>query len=210
MELMQRRRELMAMQSELPSAYRKVEYLQSQGSQRIITDIDCPKEIIAYQTMATTVNADQYGWGNRSGGYRICGFGSYDLFPQCYYGDQYKWYSWGYNYRFTLNEKVDTKQVYKDGYQAYYINGELKGTWDRPQIYVSGDNKKIHLFAGNGTNLMSRMKLYYIKFMDSNEETILGEFIPCVRKSDSKPGMYDTVSKTFYTNAGTGEFIVPA
>lgn len=39
---------------------------------------------------------------------------------------------------------------------------------------------------------------------------VVQNLIPCVRKSDSKPGMYDTVSKTFYTNSGTGEFIVPA
>ena len=54
-----------------------------------------------------------------------------------------------------------------------------------------------------------------------NQETYLdlfGEFvildnmavwkllIPCYRKSDGEIGMYDTVSRTFYTNAGTGSF----
>lgn len=39
--------------------------------------------------------------------------------------------------------------------------------------------------------------------------TLIRNLVPCVRKSDSKPGMYDTVTKTFYTNAGTDEFIVP-
>lgn len=33
------------------------------------------------------------------------------------------------------------------------------------------------------------------------------EFVPCYRKSDGEIGMYDTVSKTFYTNAGTGTFL---
>lgn len=33
-------------------------------------------------------------------------------------------------------------------------------------------------------------------------------FIPCYRKSDMKPGMYDTVTGTFYTNQGSGEFIL--
>lgn len=32
------------------------------------------------------------------------------------------------------------------------------------------------------------------------------DFIPCYRKSDSKPGMYDLVNNVFYTNQGTGEF----
>lgn len=34
--------------------------------------------------------------------------------------------------------------------------------------------------------------------------------ISCYRKSDNKPGMYDLVNSTFYTNAGTGEFDVGA
>lgn len=32
------------------------------------------------------------------------------------------------------------------------------------------------------------------------------ELIPCVRRADNKPGMWDTVSKQFFANAGTGEF----
>lgn len=30
--------------------------------------------------------------------------------------------------------------------------------------------------------------------------------IPCKRKSDNKPGMYDTINRRFLTNIGTGEF----
>lgn len=42
--------------------------------------------------------------------------------------------------------------------------------------------------------------------MDTNGNPVRN-MIPCVRKSDNKPGMYDTVSQTFYTNSGTGEFL---
>lgn len=35
-------------------------------------------------------------------------------------------------------------------------------------------------------------------------------FIPCIRIADDKPGMWDTVTRTFFTNAGAGEFAVPA
>ena len=34
------------------------------------------------------------------------------------------------------------------------------------------------------------------------------DYVPCYRKADREPGMYDLVSGTFFTNAGTGEFIV--
>ena len=53
----------------------------------------------------------------------------------------------------------------------------------------------------------SAMRFYSVSMCNSNGFGF--NLIPCVRKLDSKPGMYDTVSKTFYTNSGTGEFIVP-
>ena len=50
------------------------------------------------------------------------------------------------------------------------------------------------------------LKIYYQKIW--NNDVLIRNFIPCYRKSDDKPGMYDTVNDTFYTNAGTGEFVV--
>jgi len=38
--------------------------------------------------------------------------------------------------------------------------------------------------------------------------TLLVDLVPCYRKSDNKPGMYDKVHNTFYTNVGTGDFTV--
>lgn len=49
-------------------------------------------------------------------------------------------------------------------------------------------------------------RIYYFKLFDNGD--LVRDYIPCYRKSDSKPGMYDLVSRTFFTNAGTGEFIV--
>lgn len=40
--------------------------------------------------------------------------------------------------------------------------------------------------------------------MDNN--IVVRHFIPVVRNSDDKPGMYDLVNDVFYTNQGTGEF----
>ena len=41
---------------------------------------------------------------------------------------------------------------------------------------------------------------------DRSGETILN-LVPALRSSDGKPGMLDTVSKKFYVNKGTGEFL---
>ena len=42
------------------------------------------------------------------------------------------------------------------------------------------------------------------------------KFVPCIRKSDNKPGLYDLcgsicplTGNSFYINAGTGEFVTP-
>lgn len=48
--------------------------------------------------------------------------------------------------------------------------------------------------------------LYYLNLYDESDEPIL-LLIPCKRNSDDKLGMYDTVTETFFTNNGTGDFI---
>ena len=42
------------------------------------------------------------------------------------------------------------------------------------------------------------------KIWDNN--ALIRDYIPVIRNSDNKPGMYDRVTKTFFTNQGTGEF----
>ena len=70
-------------------------------------------------------------------------------------------------------------------------------------------NKHIFVFARSSNDGMAErfveMKLY--KFSIKENDVLIKEFIPCYRKSDEEIGLYDTVSKTFYTNAGTGTFL---
>ena len=53
-----------------------------------------------------------------------------------------------------------------------------------------------------------------ISFMIIKNNVLVRNFVPCYRKSDNKPGLYDLCGSTcsltnspFYVNAGTGEFI---
>jgi hypothetical protein len=48
-------------------------------------------------------------------------------------------------------------------------------------------------------------RLYYTKMWKNG--TLVRYLIPAKRNSDNVVGMYDTVSKTFFTNAGSGAFI---
>lgn len=68
--------------------------------------------------------------------------------------------------------------------------------------------KKLYLFTYNfrGKNTQSIIgKIKSCSITINND--IVRNFIPCYRKSDNKPGLYDTVTKEFYTNQGTGEFL---
>ena len=51
------------------------------------------------------------------------------------------------------------------------------------------------------------IKLYTAKYYDSNG-ILIRNFIPCYRKLDNEIGLYDLVNNVFYTNAGTGVFLV--
>lgn len=68
------------------------------------------------------------------------------------------------------------------------------------------------LFGGRNTQAgviyksIAGTRIYYVK-IDNELSNDHIELIPCYRKSDSKPGMYDIVSGYFYTNLGTGEFL---
>lgn len=69
-----------------------------------------------------------------------------------------------------------------------------------------GFNSSEKFCIGGIGQLPARNKIYFSKLY--NEDKLLFDLIPCYRKSDKVAGMYDLVSNTFFTNQGTGEFIV--
>ena len=62
------------------------------------------------------------------------------------------------------------------------------------------------IFAMNEQHVLkfySKIRLYDFKVYDN--DTLVRNFIPCIRKSDNKPGLYDLANNEFYTNQGTGD-----
>ena len=49
--------------------------------------------------------------------------------------------------------------------------------------------------------------IYEFSILDENGDYVI-QLIPCYRKADNEAGMYDIVNDVFYTNAGSGSFIV--
>lgn len=68
-------------------------------------------------------------------------------------------------------------------------------------LFARHGNSGVQAHDGLGT------KIYFHREYLANG-TLQLNLIPCYRKSDDEPGMYDTVSGTFLTNLGTGTFVV--
>ena len=70
----------------------------------------------------------------------------------------------------------------------------------------------MHLFASNNIQnpRYAYARIYNFTVENSQTNRLVANYIPCRRKSDSKPGMYDLVTRNFYVNQGTGEFLYGA
>lgn len=75
---------------------------------------------------------------------------------------------------------------------------------------ITEQSRPAYIFAGNDIGSVARcgkVRIKYLKFTDSSNN-IKREFYPCYRISDSVAGLYDIKNNVFYTNAGSGSFVV--
>ena len=68
--------------------------------------------------------------------------------------------------------------------------------------------RNCYLFGWNDAGTFAQggsgCRIYYLKLYYQND--MIRNFIPCYHKTSGEIGMYDTVTKQFYTNAGSGTF----
>ena len=105
------------------------------------------------------------------------------------------------NYTY-VNEKYEVSFT-RNGNSWELSQNDSTITWTYSQAVVN--NTTLKLFK-RGDLSASGIPLRMYSFVLSMSNTKVLDLIPCYRKSDGEIGMYDTVSKTFYTNAGTGTF----
>ena len=91
--------------------------------------------------------------------------------------------------------KMDKTGLYVNNSKINWNGSATNFTTTKP-LYLLGDP------AASGRN--SYATLYYMKIY--NNGTLVRDFVPVKRNSDSAIGMYDTVSKRFFGNKGTGTF----
>jgi len=206
---MQRRRELMTLGGGLPGEYRRVEYLESTGTQYFYTDVNI-QDGLTVESVQTFTKTDCYLFGGASttDNLRSCFNGNYVGRIQGAYPTNY----YNVNIGLVYGTPYTVKTTHSDGLITVYLNN-VKVHEKQFSNTVPDTGRKSLCFGAIGasgtplSNYLYKGKVYSLNVSKNN--SVLANFIPCIRKSDNKPGMYDTVSKTFYTNAGTGEFIVP-
>ena len=124
--------------------------------------------------------------------------------PRVDYGNTLKTYSFSYaggNDRnvleFDLNAGIAT------------VNGNTYAFADSLKPFTCPSTAMIFA-AHTGDTIDTRCpkgEIVYLKITDENG-IVVRDMVPCYRKSDNKPGMYDLVTGTFFVNQGTGEFTV--
>ena len=182
----------------LPREYQEVEYLESTGTQWI--KLGNPVSTSEYRfifKLSPTKLAGRYDSGYN-------GIMGANISPQVgFYIDGWTVGNTGSRVPYLPEAGQIYEIVYsKDFDGSYWVDGY--DTTLKRAGYMT-----INLFwvESKPTNVFT--KLYHASAISDIDE-YLYDVIPCYRKSDHKPGLYDLVTKTFLTNSGTGEFIVGA
>lgn len=104
-----------------------------------------------------------------------------------------------------VSKAFDTNiHVYKSTRYAFAIDGAIVS--GATPNWQNTTTIECHLFYIGDGAYSNNCRIYYAKIWTSG--VLDAYLIPCYRKADSVPGVYDLVNATFYSNAGTGSFIV--
>lgn len=213
---MTRRRALLARVESggrLPAEYQEVEYIKSTYQQYINTGV----VISAGYGFEVTAMYDNETHPYNDGTIRyICGTrqsynqnrATIQTQNQFVYVETY--------YATSIDVIPTDRHVYAISNNGVFVDGSLKGS----AMILGGGSTPFLIFniSNNGSAIPTSStagvdarfwlgRVYNLKLFDNNAEKI-HEYIPCYRKSDNKPGMYDIISNVFYTNLGADEFLV--
>ena len=185
----------------LPSEYQEVEYIESTGMQYIDTGVIANNVYKAkFQFSMTENNATIQGimgggWSSNNKTYQLIRNGT----------------NINLRYGETILSILYDNAVHRIELSKYKLKIDEIEKSNTSEV---NDNRSVYLFArrsdnfGNGIQQYSYCRIYYCKIYNGSE-VLQRYFIPCYRKADNKPGLYDTVNDVFYTNQGTGDdFIV--
>ena len=182
----------------VPTEYTQLEYIESSGTQYINTNIkptgSMDFEVTVYVQSSAAQGTLFSGGDNYNSKY--LGVSINQANP----GESDIRYD-SQRYKFTLS--IEKFMISKVSNKLLLNNVEFAIC----SVVTFVSNYPIRLFAYNrGGNIGEKIaaKLYGLKLSDNGSD--VANFIPAKRNSDGVVGLYDLVSKSFFTNAGTGTF----
>lgn len=195
----------------LPAGYTELAYIQGTGTQYINTNVMCSSnnvEVLCKCTYEGTTTTEKNIISNQDGSTGRFGVGTYGGNIFMYSRDASGSESTGNVTIAIPSGEFDIKAIYdKTGSKrTLYVNGvSSEKSYTRT---IANNNRTILVFAGYYTSGAKQYfylgKIYYIKYKEDG--VLIFDYVPAIRDSDSVVGMYDLVSNTFLTNAGSGTF----
>ena len=183
----------------LPSSYIPVEYIENTGQSYIDTGFTLNQNSKVELTVYSTDFTQGHLFGSResatSKNFTISDghldFGTYTT-------NRITFNTHADNLKTKLTIDKNTFRVDNESYNDTY---QLASVSD----FTCIDTAYIFYVSGNPYgNYRVWGKLYGCRIWDNG--TLVRELVPCYRKTDAEPGVYDLVNDVFYTNAGTGTF----
>lgn len=184
----------------LPAGYQKCAFLQSDGNQYLSIDDYIPQ-------IGDSFNINFVRMYDNIGTFLSAGTGDYQLIALTsdYYEALYlKYFTSGdatYRPYVYKREKPYSLRFFSDG-KILFDGTEINSEVEKSKRSV---NTNLHLFIR--ANLQQGFAGKILGFQAERSAETIRNLVPALRASDGKPGMFDTVSKNFYVNQGTGEFL---
>ena len=200
---------------DLPATYAALDYLESTGAQYIDTGVSCNYNThVDIDFMYTGSKVTDYPGGNDKGYYWKEGGSVFGAHGQSLANGIYEYCIWWHGTGlitqptytdplFAVGTRYNVKVLTSN---TVSIDGVEKTTNDLGTYNNASNN--FALFA-NYSSMNSRWtyfsvaRIYFCKMHDA-DNVWLRYFVPCIRVSDGKPGMYDRVNDVFYVNGGAG------
>ncbi len=178
----------------LPAAYQQVEYIESTGTQYILTDVVNNAAYDALFDMEFT----------KTGARNLTGHGSTAGY---YFGvDANGIYELGGGLVMTGVSGVTRNLITVNSASALKIT--VNGT-SRSRALGNGSPAAFRLLGGwTSLSMTCKAKLYRAQFW--RDGSLIRDYVPCYRKSDNVAGLYELVAGVFHTNKGSGSFVVGA
>ena len=187
----------------LPSEYQRVQWIASDGSgQYINTSIDNTDGMVTI-TDAEYTDADDYSYN-----WQLVGIQSEysGLYAAVLKGTSWSFGIAGDSAFTTTKDKLLQRFQITNVWNALTPTATFDGqTITKTRPSAASSSLVLRLWSPTSANVKSaKAKIYNVKSYKSS--TLISDLYPCYRKSDNVIGMYDIVTDTFYTNAGTGTF----